>query len=101
NFIQTDSGARTDTVTFGGVVPAGPTNASTPSAPSGSVVAATVTAFQQLLKSDGLVDFMANATASIEVNTLLPQTQLLMSGKTTPAAYASKIQSDYHSDLAH
>lgn len=99
DFIQTDPGARTDTVTLGGVVPAGPSNASTPSAPDGSVVAATVAAFQQLLASDGLVDFMANATASIQVNTLLPQTQLLLAGKTTPAAYASKIQADYEDDL--
>ena len=58
-----------------------------------------MTAFQQLLKSDGLVDFMANATASIAVNTLQPQTQLLLAGKTTPAAYAAKLQSDYESSL--
>ncbi len=101
NFIQTDPGARADTVTLGGVVPAGPSDAPTPSAASGSVVAATVAAFQQLLKSDGLVDFMANATASIQVNTLLPQTQLLLAGKVTPAAFAAKIQADYTSDLAH
>ena len=58
-----------------------------------------MTAFRQLLSSDGLVDFMANATASIEVDTLLPQTQLLLAGKISPAAYAAKIQSDYKSDL--
>ncbi|WP_432824479.1 ABC transporter substrate-binding protein [Dactylosporangium sp. CA-092794] len=101
NFIQTDPGARTDTVTLGGVVPAGPANAPAPSAPDGSVVAATVTAFRQLLDSDGLVDFMANATASIQVNTLLPQTQLLMAGKTTPEAFAGKVQSDYDNALEH
>lgn len=99
NFIQTNSTARQDTLTLGGVVPAGPSGAPVPQAPKGSVVAATVAAFQQLLKSNGLVDFMANATASIEVNTLLPQTQLLIAGKTTPAAFAAKVQSDYKSDL--
>jgi raffinose/stachyose/melibiose transport system substrate-binding protein len=99
NFIQTDPTARQDTVTLGGVVPAGPTDATMPQAPKGSVVAATVAAFQQLLKGNGLVDFMANATASIEVNTLLPQTQLLVAGKTSPTAFAAKIQSDYQSDL--
>ena len=99
--MATDPGTRADTVTLGGVVPAGPADAPTPSAASGSVVAATITAFQQLLKSDGLVDFMANATASIQVNTLLPQTQLLLAGKVTPAAFAAKLQADYTSDLAH
>lgn len=99
NFIQTDPQARQDTVTLGGIVPAGPAGAPMPEAAKGSVVAATVAAFQQLLKSNGLVDFMANATASIEVNTLLPQTQLLLASKTSPSAFASKIQSDYESDL--
>lgn len=99
NFIQTDPTARDDAVSLGGIVPAGPARAPVPSAPPGSAVAATVTAFQQLLKSNGLVDFMANATASIEVNTLLPQTQLLLAGKTSPAAFATKIQADYDSDL--
>lgn len=99
NFIQTDSTARNDAVSLGGIVPAGPADAPVPPAPAGSAVAATVTAFQQLLKSNGLVDFMANATASIEVNTLLPQTQLLLAGKTSPAAFATRIQADYESDL--
>ena len=99
NFIQTDPTARNDAVSLGGIVPAGPAGAAVPPAPAGSAVAATVAAFQQLLKSDGLVDFMANATASIEVNTLLPQTQLLLAGKTSPAAFATKIQTDYESDL--
>jgi raffinose/stachyose/melibiose transport system substrate-binding protein len=99
NFIQTDPAARNDAVSLGGIVPAGPAGAAVPPAPAGSAVAATVTAFQQLLKSNGLVDFMANATASIEVNTLLPQTQLLLAGKTSPAAFATKIRADYESDL--
>ncbi len=99
NFIQTDPTARNDAVSLGGIVPAGPASAAVPSAPADSAVAATVAAFQELLKSDGLVDFMANATASIEVNTLLPQTQLLLAGKTSPTAFATKIQTDYESDL--
>ena len=99
NFIQTDPTARNNAVSLGGIVPAGPAGAPVPPSPAGSAVAATVTAFQQLLESNGLVDFMANATASIEVNTLLPQTQLLLADKTSPAAYATKIQTDYESDL--
>ena len=99
NFIQTNARARADAVSLGGVVPAGPAGAPVPSTAAGSVVAATVTAFRQLLSSDGLVDFMANATASIEVDTLLPETQLLLAGKISPAAYTAKIQSDYKSDL--
>ncbi|MEO3826457.1 ABC transporter substrate-binding protein [Actinomadura sp. B10D3] len=99
DFVQTDPRARQETVTLGGLVPAGPADAAVPTAPSGSAVAATVAAFQTLLKSDGLVGFMADATASINVNTLVPQTQLLLSGKTPPEAYAAKVQDDYERDL--
>ncbi len=52
-----------------------------------------------MLKSNGLVGFLADATASIHVNSLIPQTQLLLAGKTTPEAYAAKVQSDYERDL--
>jgi raffinose/stachyose/melibiose transport system substrate-binding protein len=100
NFVQTDPHARQQTVTLGGLVPAGPKDASTPSAPENSAAAATVTAFQQLLEVDGLVGFMADATASINVNTLIPQVQLLVAGKTSPEDFASKVQSDYERDLS-
>lgn len=99
DFVQTNPEARQDTVTLGGLVPAGPSGAPAPTAPEGSAVAATVSAFQDLLKSNGLVGFMADATASIHVNSLIPQTQLLLAGKTTPEAFAAKVQSDYKRDL--
>jgi raffinose/stachyose/melibiose transport system substrate-binding protein len=100
NFVQTDAEARQQTVTVGGIVPAGPADAPAPTAPSGSAVAATVTAFQTLLTSNGLVGFMADATASIHVNSLTPQTQLLLAGKTSPQAFAAKVQADYERDLS-
>lgn len=99
DFVQTDAQARQDAVTLGGIAPAGPSDAPAPTAPAGSAVAATVSAFQALLKSDGLVGFMADATASIHVNSLIPQTQLLLAGKTSPQAYVAKVQSDYERDL--
>ncbi|MFI6681272.1 ABC transporter substrate-binding protein [Kribbella sp. NPDC050470] len=99
DFVQTDPQARQATVALGGLVPAGPSNAAAPTAPQGSAVAATVAAFQELLKSNGLVGFMADATASIHVNSLIPQTQLLLAGKTTPESFAAKVQADYERDL--
>jgi ABC-type glycerol-3-phosphate transport system substrate-binding protein len=100
NFIQTDATAREDTVKFGGVVPAGPVNGSTPATTAGSVVGATVVAFRGLLKSNGLADFMANATASINVNAIVPQTQLLVAGQTTPQSFATALQTAYTQELA-
>lgn len=95
DFIQTDKRARQAAVDLGGIVPAGPADASLPTAESGSVVEGTVASFKELLKDDGLVDFMANATASINVNAIVPQTQLLVSGKTTPEDYAKALQAEY------
>jgi raffinose/stachyose/melibiose transport system substrate-binding protein len=100
NFIQTDPTARQDTVDLGGIVPAGPVNGSTPTTKSGSVVGATLTGFRTLLKSDGLADFMANATASINVNAIIPQTQLLVAGQTTPQDLAKALQTQYTQELA-
>lgn len=100
NFIQTDAAARQDTVDLGGVVPAGRVGASTPRTKSGSVVGATVVSFSSLLKSDGLVDFMANATASINVNAIVPQTQLLVAAQTTPQDFAKAVQTEYAQELA-
>jgi ABC-type glycerol-3-phosphate transport system substrate-binding protein len=99
DFIQTDEGARQATVDLGGVVPAGPLDASTPATQADSVVAATVASFQQLLESDGLADFMANASASINVNGIIPQTQLLVAGQTTPDDYATALQDEYLREL--
>lgn len=98
NFIQTNAAAREVSATQLGLVPAGPANASTPKV-SGSSETDTVAQFAQASKTNGLVDFLNNATASISTNTLTPQTQLLVSGKTTPAAFASKVQADYVADL--
>jgi raffinose/stachyose/melibiose transport system substrate-binding protein len=74
-------------------------DASTPSTKDGSVVGATITAFRSLLKSNGLVDFMANATASINVNAIVPQTQLLVANQTTPADYSKALQTEYAREL--
>ena len=64
------------------------------------MVGATVAAFGALLKSNGLVDFMANATASINVNAIVPQTQLLVAKQTTPENFSQALQAEYVKELA-
>lgn len=96
NFIQTDSQARQVTVDQFGLAPAGPSSASTPTA-SGSVQD-TLTQFKKSVDGNGLVDFLANATTSM-TNTVIPQTQLLVTGRTSPSAFSTKLQSDYTSQL--
>jgi raffinose/stachyose/melibiose transport system substrate-binding protein len=98
NFIQTDTDARQNTLDLLGLPPAGPSTASMPDSEPGSLVASTVESFQALLESDGLVDFMSNSTASMHANTLIPQTQLLVGGKTSPSEFSAAIQDDYEND---
>jgi hypothetical protein len=43
---------------------------------------------------------MVNATSAISAQTLVPESELLIGGKVTPASFASTVQSDYVSQLA-
>ncbi len=98
DYVQTNAAARQITFDQLGLLPAGPEGASVPTVAPGAQ-ADTETQFAKASGSDGLVEFMPNATASMSVSTLIPQTQLLVSGKVTPAAFAAKVQSDYTSSL--
>lgn len=100
NFIQTDQAARQDSLDLGGYVPGGPANAAALSTPAGSAVGDTVTVFARATAKNELTEFMVNATPSISAQTLVPETELLIGGKTTPANFASTVQADYVSQLA-
>jgi raffinose/stachyose/melibiose transport system substrate-binding protein len=100
NFIQTDQGARQASLDMGGYVPGGPSNAAALSSAAGSAVGGTVTFFSQATAKNELTEFMVNATSSISASTLVPETELLVGGKATPAGFASTVQSDYVSQLA-
>ena len=100
NFIQTGQAARQDSLDLGGYVPGGPANAQTVTAPAGSAVSGTVAVFAAATAKNELTEFMVNATPSISASTLVPETELLVGGKVTPAKFASTVQSDYTSQLA-
>jgi ABC-type glycerol-3-phosphate transport system substrate-binding protein len=100
NFIQTDQAARQDSLNMGGYVPGGPANAARLSTPNGSAVSGTVAFFAQATARNELTEFMVNATSSISASTLVPGTELLIGGRLSPSSLASKVQSDYVSQLA-
>jgi ABC-type glycerol-3-phosphate transport system substrate-binding protein len=101
DFVQTDQRARELTVRLGGLIPAGPESAPVPKTDRGSAVADTVAAFQRLMASDGLVDFMANATASIQVSTIVPSLQSLLAGRIAPEELARQLQEGYERELGN
>jgi raffinose/stachyose/melibiose transport system substrate-binding protein len=100
NFMQTDQAARQASLDMGGYVPGGPANTPTLSSPAGSAVSGTVSFFATATTKNELTEFMVNATSSISASTLVPDTELLVGGKTTPTSFASTVQSDYQSQLA-
>jgi raffinose/stachyose/melibiose transport system substrate-binding protein len=100
NFMQTDQAARQASLDMGGYVPGGPADAAQLSTPAGSAVSGTVSFFAAATTKNELTEFMVNATSSISASTLVPDTELLVGGKMTPASFASTVQSDYESQLA-
>jgi len=100
NFIQTNQDARQDSLDMGGYVPGGPANAAPLTTPAGSAVSGTVSFFAAATAKNELTEFMVNATSSISSTTLVPETELLVGGKATPASFASAVQSAYVSQLA-
>jgi raffinose/stachyose/melibiose transport system substrate-binding protein len=100
NFIQTDQAARQDSLDMGGYVPGGPASAAPLTTPAGSAVSGTVSFFADATAKNELTEFMVNATSSISSTTLVPETELLVGGKVTPASFASAVQSAYVSQLA-
>jgi raffinose/stachyose/melibiose transport system substrate-binding protein len=101
NFMQTNGAARQASLNMGGYAPGGPSNAPKVKPKPGSAVAGTVSFFAQALKQNWLTEFMVNATPSISATTLVPESELLASGKVTPAQFASTVQSDYQQQLGH
>ena len=100
NFIQTDQAARQASLDMGGYVPGGPADAAPLTTPAGSAVSGTVSFFAQATTKNELTEFMVNATSSISAQTLVPESELLIGGKVSPAGFASTVQSDYVSQLA-
>ena len=65
NWVATNEKARQIDVSVGGSNPGGPTNLAIPPAAAGSVINETLAAGGDVAKSNGAMDFIANATGSI------------------------------------
>jgi len=99
NWALTSSQARRITIKSAGIVPGGVADQPAAEVAPGTALYDTLTAFQQISRSDGLVAFLGDASEGILAGTLAPQTQLLVSGRVSPEDYVRKIQADYQRDL--
>lgn len=94
NWVNSES-AREILAGIGGLVAGGSADLPAPPTKPGTVFAETVAAFEVVTADDGIVDFLANATAGMASGTLEPQGDLLVAGQVTPQEYVAKLQADY------
>lgn len=94
DWIQRDAGRKV-IVELGGLAPGGEGELDFSALSDRPVFAATLDTFAEVNAAGGIVDFLANATASMASSTLIPQTQLLVAGKITPEEFVAALQEDY------
>ena len=101
NWVATNQKARDIGVTVGGSHPMGPADAYMPTVAAGTVTAQTLAAGAQVVKDNGTMDFIANATGAIYAKSWTPQLQELVAGKQQPDALLKTVQSDYQNELGN
>jgi raffinose/stachyose/melibiose transport system substrate-binding protein len=94
DWIQRDAG-RKIIVEVGGLAPGGVGDLDLAALADRPVFVATLDTFARVNDDGGIVDFLANATASMASSTLVPQAQLLLGGRATPEEFVAALQSDY------
>lgn len=99
NWVHTDPAARQIVVDNTGSSPGGDPSLELPSAPN-PLIKQALEMSAQISDEDGQVDFLGNATAGIVAGAILPEAQLLVSGKTTPQDFLTKVQNFYEQELA-
>ncbi len=100
NWVATNDKARQIDVAVGGSNPGGPTDLPIPPAASGSVTNDTLEAGGAVAKSNGSMDFIANATGTIFAQGWTPELQKLVGDKQTPDGLLKAVQAEYKKELA-
>jgi raffinose/stachyose/melibiose transport system substrate-binding protein len=100
NWVATNDAARQVDVTVGGSNPGGPTDLAIPPAATGSIINDTLAAGGTVAKSNGAMDFIANATGSIFAKGWTPELQKMIGGKQTADGLLKAVQAEYQKELA-
>lgn len=99
NWVSTNDAARQIWFTRFGNTPTAPPGAVLPTGTPGTLQAELLAEAARAETSNGLIDFIANATSGIYVSTLMPELQDLIAGRTTPEGFVTKVQSAYAAEL--
>ena len=100
NWIHSNAIARQITLDVSGATPGGDPALPLPKVAAGSMTQQGLQMAAQLAKDNGYIDFMANATAGIYANAIIPESQLLVGGKITGTEFVKAVQAEYAKELA-
>ena len=100
NWVATNAAARQVDVNVGGSNPGGPTDLAIPPAATGSIINDTLASGGDVAKSNGAMDFIANATGTIFAKGWTPELQKMIGGKQTPDGLLKAVQAEYVKELA-
>ncbi|GAA2006702.1 extracellular solute-binding protein [Nocardioides kribbensis] len=100
NWVHTDETAREIVVEQGGAAPGGPASLPLPEVDPDSLIAQTLAGAQTIGESGVLVDFIANATSGIYANSIRPELQSLLDGRTSGADVPPALQATYEDELS-
>lgn len=99
DWIHTDPAARQIIVDVTGASPGGDPALEQPTVESGSLIEQALAMAAQIGEEDGQVDFMANTTAGIYSGSIIPESQLLVTGKITGEEFVQRVQAFYESEI--
>jgi multiple sugar transport system substrate-binding protein/raffinose/stachyose/melibiose transport system substrate-binding protein len=100
NWIHSNAIARQITLDVSGATPGGDPALPLPKVAAGSMTQQGLQMAAQLAKDNGYIDFMANATAGIYANAIIPESQLLVGGQITGTEFVKAVQAEYAKELA-
>lgn len=101
NWVHTNAKARQIVLDVTGATPGGDPKLPLPKVVPGSLIEDGLKMAAQLSRDNGYIDFMANATAGIYANAIIPQSQLLVAGKITGKEFVTAVQESYAKELGN
>ncbi|MCE7082617.1 ABC transporter substrate-binding protein [Streptomyces sp. ST2-7A] len=99
NWIHTDPTARQIVVDVTGASPGGDPALPMPDVEPGSLIESALEMAARIGEEDGQVDFMANTTAGIYAGSIIPESQLLVTGRITGQEFVERVQEFYESEV--
>ncbi|MCC3270117.1 ABC transporter substrate-binding protein [Arthrobacter gengyunqii] len=99
DWIHTDPAARQIISDVTGASPGGDPELEQPTVEEGSLIASALDMAAQIGAENGQVDFMSNTTSGIYAGSIIPESQLLVTGKITGEDFVNRVQAFYESEV--